>query len=117
MIEAYAFFAVFMVQILAMSVVYPAWFIRHVRARVASFPPERFAQAFPGVDPSQTVERFATRYRAANTGIAVLGLLLLGWLFSYMQRPDWDDGPVEGVAGLYSAVQALPIAIVAWIGT
>ncbi len=20
---------------------------------------------------------------------------LLGWLFSYMRRPDWDDGPLE----------------------
>ena len=36
-----------------------------------------------------------TRYRALNTGIAVLGLLLLGWLFSYMRRPDWDEGTVQ----------------------
>ena len=34
---------------------------------------------------------------ALNAGIALLGLLLLAWLFSYMRRPDWDDGPVEAI--------------------
>ncbi len=42
-----------------------------------------------------------TRYRALNTGIAVLGGFLLGCLFSYMQRPDWSDGPVEALVSLY----------------
>ena len=39
MIEAYAFLAVFPVQILAMSVLYPAWFIRYSRRQAASIPP------------------------------------------------------------------------------
>jgi hypothetical protein len=115
MIEAYAFYAVFSVQILAMSVVYPAWFIRHVRAQVMSFPAERFAEMFPGVDRTQLVESFATRYRAVNTCIAVIGLFLLGALFSYMRSPDWDDGPVETVLALYFVAQALPLGFVASI--
>jgi hypothetical protein len=50
-------------------------------------------------------------------GIAVLGLLLLGWLFSYMRRPDWDDGPVEARVAVYFAAQmTLPLCLVAWSG-
>jgi hypothetical protein len=116
MIEAYAFLAVFTVQILAMSVLYPTRFIRNIRVRATRFPAERFAQLFPGVDRTQSVERFATLYRAGNTGIAVLGLLLLGWLFNYMRRPDWDDGPVEALVGVYFMMQAAPLLFVAWIG-
>ena len=39
MIEAYAFLAVFTVQILVMSVLHPAWFIKYFRAKAARFPP------------------------------------------------------------------------------
>src|SRR6266852_4979297 len=107
MIEAYAFLAVFTVQILAMSVLYPAWFIRYWRVQATSIPAERLAQLYPGVDPGLPRERFLTRYRALNTGIAVLGLLLLGWLCGYMRRPDWNDGPVEALVAVYFMVQAL----------
>jgi hypothetical protein len=115
MIEAYAFLAMFTVQILAMSVLYPARFIRYLRLRVTSIPAERLAQLYPGVDVSLARERFLTRYRALNAGIAVLGLLLLGWLFSYMRRLDWGDGPVEVLVSVYFMVQALlPLGLVVW---
>lgn len=116
MIEAYAFLAVFTVQILAMSVLYPAGFIRYWRAQVTSIPAERLAQLYPGVDLSLAQERFVAQYRALHTGIVVLGLLLLGWLFNYMRRPDWDDGPVEALVSVYFMVQALPMGLVAWLG-
>ena len=110
MIEAYAFLAAFTVQILVMSVLLPAWFIRYVRAQAARFPAERLAQLYPGVDVGHAQERFLTQYRALTTGIAVLGLLLLGWLFSYMRRPDWDEGPVEVLVTVYFlAAQMLPL--------
>ncbi|MFL6604948.1 MAG: hypothetical protein ACJ8R9_26930 [Steroidobacteraceae bacterium] len=92
------------------------WFIKYFRARTKSFPAERFAQLFPGVDRNLSTERFATRYRALNTGIAVLGLLLLGWLFRYMRRPDWDEGKVESLAGVYFIGQMLPLCLIAWVG-
>lgn len=116
MIEAYAFLAAFTVQIVAMSVLYPIWFLRRARVQVRSVLTERFAPLHPGVDPSLSVERFATRYRALNTGIAVLGLALLGWLFNYLQRADWDDGPVETLVCLYFGLQVLPFCIVVWFG-
>ena len=68
MIEAYAFLAAFTVQILAMSVLYPAWFIRYVRVQATSIPAERLAQLYPGVDVGHAQERFLTRYRAAEHG-------------------------------------------------
>src|SRR5687767_12145633 len=116
MIEAYAFLAAFTAQIMAISVLYPAWFIRYVRVQATSIPAERLAQLYPGVDLGHAQERFLTRYRALNTGIAVLGLLLLGWLFSYMRRPDWDDGPVEALIFVYFVVQVLPLGLLAWLG-
>lgn len=80
-------------------------------------PAERLAQLYPGVDLARAQERFLTQYRALTTGIAVLGLLLLGWLFSYMRRPDWDDGPVTVLVTVYFfAAQVLPLLLVVWIG-
>ncbi len=43
----------------------------------------------PGWD-RKSRERFLTAYRAANIGIAVLGLVLLAWLFDHMRSPNWD---------------------------
>jgi hypothetical protein len=107
MIEAYAFLAMFTVQILAMSVLYPNWFSRYCRRQVASMGAERVAQLYPGVDVGLAVERFLTRYRTLNMCLAVLGLLLLGWLFSYLRRPDWDDGPVNMLVTAYFLLQTL----------
>lgn len=116
MIEAYAFLAMFALQILATSILYPAWFIRYWRRQMVSIPPERLAELYPDVDPYLTGERFLTRYRRLSLSIAVLGLLLLGWLFSYTQRPDWDDGPVEALVSAYFMVQMLlPLGVVAWL--
>jgi hypothetical protein len=117
MIETYAFLAAFTVQILVVSVLYPAWFIRYLRMQATSLPAERLAQLYPGVDLGHAQERFLTQYRALTTSIAVLGLLLLGWLFSYMRRPDWGYGPVEVLVAVYFlAVQMLPLFLVVWLG-
>jgi hypothetical protein len=117
MIEGYAFLAAFTVQIMVVSVLYPAWFIKYVRAQATRFPAERFAHLYPGVDLSLARKRFVTQYRALTTSIAVLGLLLLGWLFGYVRRPDWDDGPVEVLLTVYFlAAHVLPLGLFAWLG-
>ena len=117
MIEAYAFLAAFTVQILVMSVLHPAWFIRYFRAKATRLPAERLAQLYPGVDFSLARERLMTQYRAMTLGIAVLALLLLGWLFSYVRRPDWDDDPVKALVTVYFlAAQMLPLLLVVWLG-
>jgi hypothetical protein len=114
MIETYAFLAMVTIQILAGSVLSPALFIRRVQPTVAKLPVERFAELFPGVDRDRSGARFATRYRALNTGIAVLGLLLLGWLFSHMRRPDWNEEKVGGLLTLYLFAQVSPLAFMGW---
>jgi hypothetical protein len=114
MIEAYAFLAAFAVQILAMSVLGPVCLAGYVRIQATIIPAERFAQLYPGVDHSQILERYLTRYRVLNIGIAVLGLALMGRLFNHIQQPDWEDGPVEALAGLYLMVQVLPLCLIAW---
>lgn len=117
MIAAYAFLAAFTVQILVVSVLLPAWFIKYVRMQMARFPAERLAQLYPGVDLPSVQERFLTQYRALIAGLAVLGLLLLGWLFSYMRRPDWDDGPVEILVTVHFLVAYMsPFAFLVWAG-
>jgi hypothetical protein len=117
MIEAYAFLAAFTVLMLVMSVLLPAWFIRYVRVQTASIPAERLAQVYPSVDLGHAQERFLTRYRALTAGIAVLGLLLLGWLFSYMRRPNWDEGKVDVLVTVYFlAAQMLPLGLLVWLG-
>jgi MFS family permease len=117
MIEAYAFLAMFIVQILVTSVLLPAWFIRYVRTLTSNFPAERLAQLYPGVDLGDARERSLTQYRALTAGIAVLGLLLLGWLFSYMRRPSWDAVNVNVLITVhFLAAYLLPLLLVAWVG-
>jgi hypothetical protein len=116
MIEGYAFLAAFTVQILAVSVLYPLWLIRCVRARAAIVPTERLEQLYPGVDFSRALERFLNPYRAVNTVIAVLGLLMLGWLFNLVRRPDWDKGFVELLTTAYFMVQMLPLCVMGVLG-
>jgi hypothetical protein len=105
MVEAYAFLAMFTVQVLAMSVLQPARFIRYLRVKIN--PAEPDAQLY--------VTRRLTQYRALNMGIAVLGLLLLGWLFNYAQRPKWDEGHVSLLVTVYFMLQVLPLCLVGWI--
>jgi hypothetical protein len=116
MIETYGFLAVFTVQVLAMSVLYPARFSRYVRVQANSLPAERLAQLYPGVDLKLSTERFLTRYRAVNMGIAVLGLLLLVGLFNYMRRLDWKNESVIALSAAYFMMQMLPLMFVTWIG-
>jgi hypothetical protein len=116
-IEAHAFVAMFAVQILAMSALYPARFIRYWRTQAATVPPERLAQLYPGVDPEVARASFLRRYRLLNGGLAVPGLLLLGWLVTYVRRPGWDHGVVEALVVAYSMAQMLlPLGYVIWHG-
>jgi hypothetical protein len=79
-----------------------------VRADAASFPDERFAELFPGVDKITSTERFVYRYRSQNLSIAALGLLLLGWLFIHVQGPVSNEGMVGLLITVYLLAQMLP---------
>jgi hypothetical protein len=114
MIEVYLFLAVFPVQILGMSVLYPIRFTRLIRTGLKNIPADRLAELYPGVDVGQAHDRFLARYRAVNTVVAVLGLLLLGWFISCMQRSKWDERAVGGMVTAYFFLQCFPITLIAW---
>jgi len=114
MIEAYAFLAMFAVQLVLMSVLLPAWIVERVRRKAPGVVAERYAQLNPRLDYVRAVERFAFRYRVANWLVLVAGLVLFGWFFNYTQRPDWDDGPIEALLGVCFFLQALPLLVMAW---
>jgi len=117
MIEVYLFLAMLPVQILGMSVLYPVLLTRTIRTGLKNIPAQRLAELYPGVDVSQAHERFLARYRAVNTVVAVLGLLLLGWFISYMQRPNWDEGAVGGMVTAYCLLQYSPFILIVWFTT
>jgi hypothetical protein len=117
MIQVYLFLAAFAVQILTISVLFPARFTRVIRAELASVPAERLAEVYPGVDVGQAYERFLARYRAANRIVTVFGLLLLIWFLRYTQRPDWDESRVSGMVTVYFLLQNLPLMSLAWLVT
>src|SRR5262245_10029105 len=112
MIEVYLFLAVFPVQILALSVLYPIRFSRIIRTALAKIPAERLIELYPGVDVGQAHERFLARYRAANAVVAVLGLLLFVWFVRYMQAPGWDEGTVGALITAFFVLQYVPIALI-----
>ena len=116
MIEAYSFLAAFPFQVLAMSLLLPTWFIRYVRVQFDRIPVERLQHLNPSIDHSQVLGRYLNRYRSINIVIALLGIPLMIWLFSYFQGKHWSDGPVEALVGVYFMLQALPFAYVISIG-
>lgn len=109
MLEIYLFAAIFSAQILIMSILYPARLTRHFRAQMARYS----AGSVPGLYPTNTGRKLVF-YGWLNTMIALLGLAVLVALFRYMQQPDWDDGPVETVVGLYFVLQVIPVYLASW---
>jgi hypothetical protein len=112
MIEAYAFLAMFIVQIVVLSLVYPPRLINRTRATMTQYPPEQFPQLYPR-GPAAVLRRLAI-YRVLNTLVAVVGLALLGWFFMYTRRPDWNDGPIEALIGPYFLLQFIPLMVSAF---
>ena len=110
MIESHAFLAAFLLQILVVSVLNPARLIKHVRGWVANFGSQRFAELYPNFEYRQWADRFATRYRAANFLITVLGVLLLGWLYTLTRRPQWVDEVTKPVL-VYYFLQMSPVVL------
>ncbi len=111
MIEAYAFLAMFTVQILTMSVLHPARLVKYTKAKLAEIPTERYPQMDAGLFGNLSTERFLSLYRAVNTGIAVIGLALLGFMFNEVRLPDWDK-----MTAAYFVLQASPLLLLMVIG-
>lgn len=112
MLEAYLFLAMFSAQIVVLTVLYPMMLVGRVRAQMARYPVERFPQLYPG-EPADIASPLGL-YRLLNAIVAVVGLVLLGWFFTYMRGPDWDDGPVEALLGVFFLLQVIPTLPFVW---
>jgi hypothetical protein len=112
MYEVYAFLAMFTAQIVLLTVLHPMKLIGRVRAQLTRYPPERFPQLYPR--GAASIERQLTLHRLLNAAIALVGLALLGWFYSYMQRADWNDGPVETLIGVFFMLQLVPVLLFMW---
>ena len=88
MIEVYLFLAVFPVQILGMSVLYPIRLTRLIRTGLKNIPAERLAELYPGVDVGQAHERFLARYRAVNTVSCGARLVAAGMVHQLHATPE-----------------------------
>lgn len=94
-------------QVVLLSMVYPAHLMRRLRAELTRF----------ATPQTPSLLRALHGYGAANAVVAVAGGLLLTGLYRYMQRADWSDGPVEALLTAYFLAQMLPLAIVARISS
>src|SRR5262245_43367864 len=110
MIEVYAFLAAFAVLVPAVSVLLPYGYLKSVRAWTRKVPTEHFAEL--GIDFDRDQARYLHRYRVMNVVIALLGVLLLGWLASYMQGGRWGSGLVNMVATAYFVLFVPPMLYV-----
>jgi hypothetical protein len=110
MIEVYAFLVAFAVLVPAISVLVPLGYLRSIRAWTKKAPTDRFAEL--GIDFDRDQARRLKRYRVLNIGIAVLGVLLLAWLFSYVQHPDWNRSLVNMLVTVYFVLFVPPMLYV-----
>jgi hypothetical protein len=114
MIEAKAFLAMFIVQLIVLSILFPARLSGRIQAIRTKYPPHQYPQLYPrGPEAGQ---RFLLMYRLLNTAVAVAGLGLLVWFFRYTQRPDWDDGPVEALDSAFFLLQMIPVMVLGLVG-
>src|SRR5688572_3881431 len=100
MIATYAFFAAFVMQIVALSVLQPIWFAGMWRKEAAIFP----AELQPALH--DRILRHLPRLRAVNRGIAVIGFALLGAFIFYVPFKAWDD-----FSRFYLMLQCAPMVI------
>ena len=112
MIEAYAFLAMFAVQIFVGSVLIPTRLIKFFRTWGVDYGTDRLAELYPGLNYSQWAERFAVRFRAVHVAIALLGLVFLGWLFTLIGQPGWADETTKPIV-FYFFLQMSPLALFA----
>jgi hypothetical protein len=108
MLEANALLAMFIVQIVLMTVAYPASLIRRFRESITQYPPEQFPQLYPP-GSAASGQRTVSLYRRLNTVVALGGLALLAWFFMYTRQPDWDDDTVNTLVVAYFLLQMTPL--------
>jgi hypothetical protein len=99
----YLYAAVFLSQVLVVSLYAPTLVRRRVRTLLATRPAAEYPKLYPV--PVATIERTLRLYRMLNAGIAALGLALAIWLYTI-------DGEMSAsVYAIYTCFQVAPVML------
>ena len=103
-IESPLFYAVYLSQVLLISLYWPSRLSRRVRRLVELFPPSEYPKLYTGPAPLAKIDRNLRVYRYLNTALLLLGLgaLAAAWLYHY---PLAAFGPPRRAYALYSMLQ------------
>jgi hypothetical protein len=97
--------AMFLSQVLVVSLYAPSRLLRAVRALLATRPPAEYPKLYPV--PVATIERALRLHRNLNGGLAVLGLALAAWFYGYIN----DGGMPATIYAIYTMLQVAPIIL------
>jgi hypothetical protein len=108
-IESLLFYAVYLSQVLLISLYLPSKLLRHSRRLIEAFPPSEYPKLYP--EPLERIERKLRVYRNLNTGLLLLGLGLLAaaWLLDYRIAAKYGAYPTMVAHATYSMLQVLPL--------
>ena len=99
----YFYAAVFLSQVLVVSLYAPTLVRRRVHALLATRPPAEYPKLYPV--PVATIERMLRLYRILNGGVAVLGLALAAWFYTI-------DGKMSATSyAIYTCFQVAPVLL------
>jgi hypothetical protein len=108
-IKSLLFYAVYLSQVLLISLYLPSRVLRHARRLIETFPPSDYPKLYP--EPLATIDRKLRVYRNLNTGLLLLGLGLLAaaWLLDYRIAAKYGAYPTMVAHATYSMLQVLPL--------
>ena len=107
------FYLVFLSQILLISFYYPRKILNRMRHVFDTYPPSAYPKLYP--KPVEYYELRRRNYRTMNSGILLVGLLILAGLVGYPGSTAWggrsDFFSYSSIAFLYFLVQCFPIML------
>ena len=84
------FYAVFLSQILLISLYFPRKMLKRVRYVFATYPPSQYPRLYP--EPIEYYEKAQRNYRNLNLAVLLVGLSLLAVLLGDSRSSEWDVG-------------------------
>jgi hypothetical protein len=108
-IKSLLFYAVYLSQVVLISLYLPSRVLRHVRRLIETFPPSEYPKLYP--EPLATIDRKLRVFHNLNTGLLLLGLGLLAgaWLSDYRIAAKYGAYPTMVAHATYSMLQVVPM--------
>jgi hypothetical protein len=110
-IKSLLFYAVYLSQVLLISLYLPSKLLGHARRLIETFPPADYPKLY--AEPLATIDRKLRVYRNLNTGVLFIGLGLLAgaWLSDYRIAARYGAYPAMVAHATYSMLQVLPMVV------